>query len=182
MSATLQEGQVILPNVRIGYPKIWKAEAIKSMADSRPRFGLQAYLPKADTATKANLDAEITRLSKEKLKGVKPKSRDLFIKDGDGEDGDESTAGHWIVSVNRQESQNRPQIIDRNRAPLAQEDGRIYAGCRCNVLMAAYVPKGWAKIAASLEVVQFWADDEPFGAPRVDVDAVMPCEDDEFSV
>ena len=165
----LREGQVKIPNARIGYPKLFVPEAIKGMADSRPRYGCAVYLSKDDKKTKAKIDIEIKRIVEAKLKGVMPKSKDLCIKDGDGEDGDENTVGHWIISANRQESQGRPTVIDRDRSPLAQQDAKIYAGCRCDFLVGFFVPKGWAKIACGLEIVQFRGDDEPFGAGRPDV-------------
>jgi hypothetical protein len=169
----LQEGQVLIPNARLGYPKLFKPEAIKKMPDSKPRYGCAIYLPKSDKKTKAAIDAEITRLAKLKFKGKVPKARDLFIQDGD-EDGDENTAGNWVISANRAESQGRPQVIDRSRKAIDSGDGSIYAGCYCNFLIGVYVPANWDKICGSLEVVQFVKDGEPFGAGRVDVDAVMP--------
>lgn len=171
---TLAEGQVLIPNARLGYPKLWKAEAIKGMADSKPRYGCAIYLPKSDTATRKKIEAEIERLTREKFKGVKVKTKDLFIKDGDGEDGDENTKGYWIISANRAESQGRPTVVDRNRKPIDSSDAsKVYAGCVCNFLISIFVPKNWSKICSSLEIVQFVKDDEPFGAARVDADAVM---------
>jgi len=173
--ASLPEGQVLIPNARLGYPKLWKAEGIKNDASSKPRYGCQLYLPKSDTATCKAVQAEIDRLSKVNFKGTKPKSKDLFIKDGDGEDGDENTAGHWIISANRAESQGRPQVVDRSRKPIdSAESQKVYAGCYVNGLIGIYVPKGWSKICASIEVVQFVKDGEPFGAGRVNVESVMP--------
>lgn len=182
---SLPEGQILVPKSRIGYPKLFKAESIKNDASSKPRYGCQIYLPKEDESTKAKIDAEIARLSKIHFKGVKPKSKDLFIKDGDGDDGDENTRGYWILSANRQETQGRPQVVDRNKKPIdSTEAGKVYAGCYCNFLISAYVPKGWNKITASLEIVQFVKDGDPFGAARPDADAVMPDvpddEDEEF--
>jgi hypothetical protein len=171
--ATLKEGQVILQNVRCGYLKLFKAEANKGVADSSPRFGLAAYLPKTDVKQKAKLDAEIDRLSKLHFKGAKPKSKDLFITDGDGEDGDENTKGFWIVRAARNESQGRPQILNRDRTAILPEDGLVVSGYRYNVLLSIYKPKAWNKICASLEIVQFVAKDEPFGAGPADPD-VMP--------
>lgn len=176
----------MIPNCRIGYPKIFTPEAVKNDPNARPRYGCKIYLPKTDEKTKARIDAEFQRIIKEKLKGVKPKTKDLCLQDGDGEDGDEDTAGHWIISANRQESQGRPTVIDKDRSPLAEADAKIYAGCRCNFLVGFYVPKGWSKIAGGLEIVQFRADDEPFGAGRPDA-SVMPDlseedEDEEFAV
>jgi hypothetical protein len=175
MATTLPEGQVLIPNARLGYPKLWKAEGIKADPTSKPRFGCAIYLPKSDTTTKAALDKEIERLQKEKFKGTKLKSKDLFISDGDGEDGDENTKGCWIISANRAETQGRPQVVDRSRKPIDSSDAsKVYAGCYCNFLIGVYVPGKWQKICASLEIVQFVKDGEPLGAPRPDADAVMP--------
>jgi len=176
----LPEGQVLVPVSRIGYPKLYKAEGIKGDSTSNPRFGCQIYIPKSDESTKAKIDKEIARLSKLHFKGVKPKSKDLCIKDGDGEDGDENTKGHWILSANRAESQGRPQVVDRNRRPIdSAESATVYAGCYCNFLVSFFVPKNWAKITASLEIVQFVKDGDPFGAPRPAAEDVMPELDEE---
>ena len=180
-TATLPEGQLFIPNARLGYPKLFKAEAIKNMADSKPRYGCAIYLDKSDEATKAKFDKEITRLSKLHFKGVKPKAKDICIVDGDGEDGDENTKGYWIIGANRAESQGRPQVVDRKRKPIDSSDAAdIYAGCRCNFLISLFKPKDWGKICASLEIVQFVKDDDRFGAPRPEAEDVMPeLEDDE---
>jgi len=173
--SSLPEGQVLIPTARLGYPKLFTASGIKNDATSKPRYGCQLYLPKSDVKTCKAVQAEIDRLSKVNFKGTKPKAKDLFIKDGDGEDGDENTAGHWIISANRAESQGRPQVIDRQRKPIdSSESSKVYAGCYVNALIGVYVPKGWSKICASIEVVQFVKGGEPFGGGRVDVDAVMP--------
>lgn len=173
-TATLNEGQVLIPTSRVGYLKVWKAEGIKGDPSSKPRFGCQIYLPKSDTATKAKIDKELARLSKLHFKGIIPKQKDICVKDGDGDDGDENTEGCWIISANRAESQGRPQVVDRARRPLNQDDNKVYSGCYCNVLVAFFVPKNWGKICASLEVVQFVKDGEPFGGGRVDAETVMP--------
>ena len=169
------DGNVLLTNCRLGYPKLWRAESIKNDNESKPRFGCQLYLPKANVKERKALEAEIERLTAAKFKGVKVKKADLFIKDGDDpEISDENTAGCWIVSANRAESQGRPQVVDRGRNPLTPDDGKPYAGCYVNALISVFVPANWKKICASLEVVQFVKDGEPFGAPRVDVAEVMP--------
>ena len=173
--STLPEGQLLVPNSRLGYPKLWKAEAIKNVSDSKPRFGCAIYLPKSDEATKAKIDKEIARLSKINFKGVKPKSKDLCVVDGDGEDGDENTKGHWIISANRAESQGRPQVVDRSKKAIDSSDASmVYAGCYCNFLVSFFVPKSWGKICASLEIVQFVRDGDPFGAARAVAEDVMP--------
>jgi hypothetical protein len=179
----LPEGQVIIPNARIGYPKLWKAEGIKGDPQSKPRYGCQIYLPKEDESTKAKIDREIARLTKVHFKGVKPKNNNLCVKDGDGEDGDENTRGYWIISANRAETQGRPQVIDRAKKPIDSSDaGTVYAGCFCNFLVSFFVPKNWPKITASLEIVQFVKNGEPFGAAPVAPDVMpdIPEDEEEF--
>ena len=173
--SNLKEGQLLLKRSRLGYPKLFTPEGIKGDPTSKPRYGCAIYVPKTDVKAKAAIDAEIGRLAKIHFKGKIPKSKDLFLTDGDGEDGDENTAGFWIVSANRAESQKRPQVVDKDgRTPLDSQDTKPYAGCRCNFLVSAYVPKNWAKICAVLEIVQFVGDDEPFGAGTVKAADVMP--------
>jgi hypothetical protein len=173
--SNIPEGQVLIPNARLGYPKLFKAEGIKGDADSKPRYGCAIYLSKEDEATKAKIDKEIARLSKLHFKGVKPKTKDLSIQDGDGEAGDENTKGCWIISANRAESQGRPQVVDRARKPIDSADAaEVYAGCVCNFLVSFFVPKNWSKICTSLEICQKVKDGERIGAARVAAEDVMP--------
>ncbi len=171
----LQEGQVILPKSRLSYPHLWVAEAVKGETDdSKKRFGCNILLPKTDEATKAKIDIEIKRIAKERMKGVPPKTKDISIKDGDGEDGDEHSAGCWVISANRYPKQGRPQVIDGDRTPLAEADCKPKAGDYCNYLVGIYNPKSWpGKICFSLEIVQFAGEGPPIGAGTAD-SGVMP--------
>lgn len=180
-SAVLSNGNIALVG-RISYPKLFKAEGIKNDPSSKPRFGCGILLPKTDKAAKKLIDDAMKALIDEKLDGTKPKAKDLFIKDGDGEEGDEFSAGCWVLSANRQESQGRPTVLDRDKSPLTAEDGKIFAGYWCQFVIGLYVPKGWKKVCASLEVVRFVAEDETFGAGRVDPDELpddLPGVDDD---
>jgi hypothetical protein len=169
-TTTLPEGQILIKNARIGYPKLFTAVAMANDPTSKPRFGCQIYLPKSDESAKAKIDLEISRISKIHFKGIKPKSKDLFIKD-------EYTAGCWIISANRSEIQGRPQVVDRSRKPIDSSDAsEVYAGCYCNFLISIYRPKkgNTNQISACLEIVQKAKDGEPFGAARAKADEVMP--------
>lgn len=175
MSTALQEGQLLIKNARLGYPKLFAASAIKGDPNAKPRFGCQIYIPKSDEATKAAIDKEIARLAKIHTKGVKPKSSLLPFKDGDGEDGDDNTRGYWILSANRAETQGRPQVIDRSRRPIdSSESSDVYGGCWCNFLVGFFYQQKWGRICCGLEIVQKVKDGESFGAPRVAADDVMP--------
>jgi len=71
MSKELQENEIILPNVRVGYPHIFVAVPYKK-GDDKKRFSITSYLPKADEATKARIDTVIRDLVKENMEGVIP--------------------------------------------------------------------------------------------------------------
>jgi Protein of unknown function (DUF2815) len=178
----LQEGQIKLVG-RISYPKLWRAEHFKNDPNSAKRYGCQILVPKSDTEAKKRIDAEVARLSKLYFKGAAMKAKALFYKDGDGEDGDEFSKGCWIVSANRSEKQGRPQVVDRNRTPLSEDDDKIRAGYQCVFILSIYKPKGYDILAASLEVIQFKAKDEEFGAGRINIDSALedlPDEDDDI--
>lgn len=179
--STLPEGQVLILNARIGYPKLFKAEGIKNDPSSTPRYGCQIYLSKEDESTKAKIDKEINRLAKIHWKGIKPKSKDLCLKDGDSEeDGDENTRGCWIISANRAESQGRPQVVNRQKKPIdSSEAGQVYAGCVCDFLVSFFKPKNWNKVTASLEIVRKTADGDPIGSARASADVLPDLESDE---
>ena len=173
----LREGQIILPKTRLCYPKLWEAQAMKNDPTSKPRFGAELLLPKTDIKTKAKLDKEIKRLADLHFKGVIPKSKDLFIKDGDHEDFSNrpETDGHWVISANRAENQGRPKIVDKNPSvALIPSDGRPYAGCYVAALIGIFKPDNWAKITAGLEIVQFADDGERFGATVPNAEDIMP--------
>jgi hypothetical protein len=175
--AEIREDQVVLVG-RLGYPKLFEPKPVKQEPDGKKRYGCQIYLPKSDEETKARIEQIMRGLIKSKLKGVAPKSRDLCIRDGDGEDGTPETEGFWVISANRAESQGRPTVLDTNKTPLSKDDTRPYAGCWCQFLISIYVPSGWNRIAASLEIVRFYKDDEAFGAPPADPDVMPDLPDD----
>lgn len=180
----LPEGQILIKNARIGYPKLFKPEGIMNDPTSNPRYGCQIYVPKEDKETLRALQDEIDRLTKIHFKGVKVKAKDLCVKDGDGEDGDENSKGHWVISANRSEKQGRPHVRDRDgKTPIDSMDGRPSPGNLCNFIIGLYVPKNWSKICASLEVVQFVKDDGvSYGGAKIDVDSILPdlSEDEDF--
>lgn len=186
MSKEIKANQLLIENARIGYPKLFKAVAIQGDASAVPRFGCQLYIPKSDTKTKALLDRVVEALTKEHMKGTRPKTKDLCIKDGDGEDGDDNTRGHWIVSANRSESQGRPQVVNRDRSVIDSSEANIvYAGCYVNAVVSFYVPKNFkTKICGGLEVIQFRKDGEALGGSRVDAASVLDdlsdLDDEEF--
>lgn len=58
----------------------------------------------------------------------------------------------------------RPTVVDRDRSPLAEGDGRPYAGCYVNAIVELWAQdNSWGKrVNATLKGIQFYADGEAF--------------------
>ena len=172
--SNLQVGQVIIPKSRLSYPKLFRAEAVPGEGEDKARFGCHILLPKSDTATKQRIDNEIRRIAKDNMANVMPKAKDISMWDGDGEKGDEFSKDCWVLSANRYPKQGRLQVVDKDKSPLAEDDGRPMAGDVCNFCVGVYNPKQWkGKVCFSLEIVQFVKKGTPIGGGTPDVD-VMP--------
>jgi hypothetical protein len=168
-------GRVMLRNVRLSFPALWKAEAFKPGDD--PKFKATFLIPKDDPQIKV-IEAAILRVLKEKkqdkaaaiLKGIRGNSNKFCFQDGDTKSYD-GYADHMALSA---KSSTRPTILDGNKSPLAEEDGKPYAGCYVNASVDVFYYNSQGDgISASLRGVQFVRDGDSFSAGR-------PADSDEF--
>jgi hypothetical protein len=172
--------QLILSNVRLSFPDIFTA---KSVNDGDPRFSANFLLHKErDAKLIANIQSAINGLIKSELKGAKLPADKVCLRDGDDKDY-EGYEGHMFLSA---ANKKRPQAVDRDNTPLAEADDRPVAGDYVDgvVRLWAQDNKFGKRINASLEVVRFRKEGERFGAPKVDVNEVLPdlAEDDDYEV
>ncbi len=80
------------------------------------------------------------------------------LKDYDGFQGMMALGGH------RKQTDGPPLIIDRNKAPLKQADGKIYGGCYVNATVDIYAQDGeYAGFRCGLLAIQFDKDGDSFG-------------------
>ena len=166
--------QLSLNNARLAFPAIFEA---KSVANEEPAFSASLILT-PDHPQIAAINEAIEAVAKEKwgakaseiLKGLRAKDN-VCLHDGDEKSNYDGFEGNFYISAR---AKTRPLVIDRDKSPLVQSDGRPYGGCYVNGLIALFVPKNWAKVCASLEIIQKTKDGESFGAPRVDAEDVMP--------
>lgn len=185
---------VVLKNVRLGFPKVWKPEA--ATPDAKPKFGANLIIEADSAEYKANVkacEAAVTYVAKkqwgdkaERIAAAIERKRKSF-RDGDGETNEEGDtwdgfAGNMIVSA---KNAKRPQILNRDKTPLAEEDGVIYAGCYVDAVVSFYTTatkeQGGNGIFASLEIVRFRKDGESFGAGKLNVDDFLDdLEDDDL--
>lgn len=167
--------QIIIKNARLSFPSLFKKSVFNGQEG---KFEATFLFPKSDTKTKELIDQAI----KENLADAKIKvgSDKLFIKDGDdifAEKGYSGYEDHWAVKAG---SNTRIGVVDGKKNPIAEEDGKIYAGCYVNVIVAPWVQNNQygKRINANCLGVQFVKDGEPFGAGGVDASGDFDTIDD----
>ena len=125
---------------------------------------------------RAKIDAIARKLdvSQDKAAQVKIKPENYACRDGDDETWD-GYEGCWYVSA---ASTRKPAVIGRDKRPIAEGDGTLYAGCYVNAIVTFWHQTAGKKddetvpsaVWAALEAVQFVRAGEAFGAGAVDVD------------
>jgi hypothetical protein len=175
----------VLKNVRLSFPKLFKAE--KSTDTSAPKFSA-AFLIDPDTAEgKANIKAINAAIEHAKTKTWADKAEKIYANiDWDRKplrDGNKATNAEGDIYAGYEDmmfvqassaEKRRPQTLKRDKSPTVEEDNILYGGCYVDAVVSVYPitdkDKGGNGVFASIEVVRFRRDGEPFGAGAVDAD------------
>lgn len=155
--------KIQLRNVRLSFPSIFNRASFNGESGKFEATFLLNKETQSDQIEK--LEQAIEQAIKEaKVKVPKDK---LCLKDGDDFEYD-GYAGHMAFKAS---SNKRPTIIDRDKTPLVEDDGKPYAGCYVNAIVDIWVQNNsYGKRAnGNLFGIQFYADGEAFGAGDVDV-------------
>lgn len=164
--------KIQLPNVRLAFANsLFEAKQVNGEGD--PRHSAVFIIDPANKALVKKIDDAILAVAtekwKDKAKGVladlEKKGRVCFLKapktnqNGEVYEGFEDT--YSITASNKA----RPLVIDRDKTPLTQADGRPYSGCYVNGLIELWAQDNqWGRrINASLKGVQFVKDGDAFG-------------------
>lgn len=157
--------KLTLKNVRLSFPDIFEPRAFKP--GDPLKYKATFLLEKSDPQIKA-IDAAILSALTDKvgtkaaatLKNIKGNPNKYCFQDGDAKEYD-GYAGHMALTAN---SKARPLVLDRDKTPLTQSDGKPYAGCYVNasVEVFAYDNSG-VGVSATLKGVQFVKDGDAFG-------------------
>jgi hypothetical protein len=154
-----------LRNVRLSFPSLFTPEKFED--NSVPRYGCALLVrkddPQIETIKKAIDVAGDLKFGK---KWQDPKFRRSVkfhgFRDGDEKDYD-GYEGCMYISANRAEKRGRPNVVDRDKTPLVESDGRPYGGCYVNAVVEFYGDDRYGKsICAGLIAVQFHRDGEAF--------------------
>lgn len=158
--------KLMLSNVRLAFPTLFEAKTVGG--EGEPAFSASFLFDAKHPANKQLNDA-IEAVAKEKwgakaeaqLKALRSSGK-VCLKDGDEKANYEGFEGNFFVSAR---SKSRPLVLDRDKSPLSQADGKPYAGCYVNASIEIYAQdNGFGKrINASLRGVQFVKDGDSFG-------------------
>lgn len=175
MSANQPIGRILLKNVRLSFPSLFEATAYKP--GDVPKFKATFLVPKDGPQFK-EVEAKILAVLREQspqkaeqiLRSIRGNPNKFCWQDGESKDYD-GYEGCFALSA---KSKTRPTVIDRDRSPLTEADGKPYPGCYVNasVDLFCYDNSGIG-VSASLRGVQFYADGDAFSGSR-------PADADEF--
>ena len=168
--------EVILRNVRLSFPELWKAREFKGTVNYSAKFFVEP-----GSANDKAINDTITAVAKAKF----PEKWEMYLEEFrpdkkaypyiNGKRVEYSGAeGKWVLTAKRKETDGRPLVIDQRKTPLTPADGKPYSGCYVNVKVDIYAQDGENKgIRCSLVTVQFAGDGEAFSGSK-------PATDDGF--
>lgn len=180
---------ILLKNVRCSFFNAFQPQAMKQ--GDKPAYSSHFLLENDDPQLKelAKLIKEVAveaygSKGEQLLKQLKAADK-ICLRDGDDKltaDGDvmEGYEGHHYVSSR---SYVRPTIIDRDKSPLSEDDGRPYSGCYVNAQVNIWAQSGeyGKRINAQLGGVQFVKDGAAFGGGKPADPSVFDDIADEFN-
>jgi hypothetical protein len=154
MSAKLK-----LQNVRLSFPSLFNKAVFNGNVT---KYEGTFLMPKGSPQHKQTQDA-IDAFIAEKFQGKAPKGLKITcFTDGDEKDYD----GYEGQMALKGGSTKRVLLIDKDKTPLVEEDGRLYAGCYVNAIVEFWYsdhPLGGKQILGNLLGVQFAKDGDSFG-------------------
>lgn len=162
--------KLTLKSVRLAFPALFEAKTVNGEGD--PAFSA-AFIIAANHPQLNEIRQAMETMGKEKWgakwpqvkKEIEAKDR-TALHDGDTKADYEGYAGNCFISAR---NKTRITVVDRDRTPLVQADGRPYAGCYVNASIELWCQDNnyGKRINASLRGVQFVKDGEPFAGGGV---------------
>ena len=158
----------LLPNVRLAFPAVFTPQTV--MGEGDPSYSAVMIIdPKGQAKVIEELQAVMKTVAKEKwgakadatLKAITSKGN-LCLRDGADKPDYDGFEGMMYMSAR---SKQRPLVLDTDKTPLTEEDGKPYAGCYANVSVDIWAMDNQygKRICAQLRGLQFVKDGEAFG-------------------
>lgn len=159
------EQKIVLKNVRLSFPSLFQPEVYGG--EPTGKYAATFILDKEVHAKEISIIKKATNdLMMATFKGKIPSDK-LALKDGD-ESGRPEYAGAYTIKAS---TKKRPTVIDRDKSPLVEEDGKPYSGCYVNAIISLWAQNNayGKRINGNLLGVQFYKDGEAFGSGPIDV-------------
>jgi hypothetical protein len=162
-----EDGCILVKNVRLSYPHLFKKWGLND-GDTK-KFSAKFHMDKKTHAADVKaLGQHLSKMMTETFKGRIPNDK-LFLRDG-ATMGKDDLEGQWVISASEDKA---PDVINRDKSRINEDDDIVYAGCYVNVLLRPWAQnnKFGKRINANLLAVQFVKDGERFsGIERPDTD------------
>lgn len=156
--------KIKLQNVRLAFPALFTAEPFKP--GDVPKFKATFLIPK-DSEQCEEVEQAIKAVAREKwgakadgiIKQIRGNPNKFCFQDGD----DRAYDGYQGMMALSAKNALRPTVVDANKAPLVEADGKPFAGCYVHAVVDffAYDNSGNG-ISASLMGVQFYREGDRF--------------------
>lgn len=166
--------------VRLSYPHLFVPQK-SDQPGGKDSYGAALIIP--DSKYGDSLVKEIKKGIEDAIYAKWPKDPPSIedhkkpLKWCDGRHKQEAYRDRYVIGAR---TYDRPQVIHNIKDPqtgrfrvLEERDGIVYAGCFVNAIIRLYGHDHKARgnfVACSLEAIQFSADGDSFGAPRVNVE------------
>ena len=157
--------KVKLNNVRLSFPQLFEAKTVNG--EGKPAFSA-AFLINPKDPQVAAINAAIDAVAKEKwgakaeanLKAMRAADK-VCLHSGDLKSNYDGFEGNLYISAR---NSMRPLVIDVNKSPLTEQDGKPYAGCFVNASLELWAQDNnyGKRVNATLMGVQFYKDGESF--------------------
>lgn len=161
--------KVLTGEVRLSYAHLSELYKNPNQPGAKAKYSVTLLIPKADTVTKADIDASMKAAYDAAVvndwKGARPQLRNALIYDGDGRRSDGSQfgpecAGHWVITAS---SERKPDVVHESNINCSLAPQDIYSGMYAKVTINfyAYNNAGGKGIACGLGNVMKTRDGEP---------------------
>lgn len=158
--------KVILKDVRLSFPDLFTAVEYQK-GDGKPRYNA-TFLIVPGSENDKTIQAAIAEAAKEgwgpkadkNIAAFKGNSNKYCYLDGNTKEYD-GYEGMYFLACH---SKTRPLVIDRDKTPLTDKDGKPYPGCYVNASVELFAQSGENPgMRATLKGVQFFRDGDAFG-------------------
>lgn len=160
--------KITVMDARLAFPNLFRPRPGKD--GGKAKYGATLIIPPNHPII-PELEAAMEKVAKDKwgdkaalvMAGLRKQDK-LCLHDGAVKAEYDGFAGNLFISAN---SDTRPSVVDRNKSPLTENDGKPYAGCYVNGLIEIWAQdhkEHGKRINAQLRGAQFVKDGDAFAA------------------